>query len=200
MRSLCRRSIITMSTSASPRPMSWNTSTPSRSIAAGNRVRGATTRTRAPMMLRSAMFERATRLCRMSPQIATMSPSSRPLRRRIVSASSSAWVGCSWLPSPALMTAQSTFSDSSCTAPDSGWRTTSTSGCIAFKVIAVSIMVSPLTIELTATAMLITSAPSRLPATSNEVRVRVEFSKKQLMIVRPRSNARFFSAWRFNST
>ena len=73
-----------------------------------------------PSMLRSAMFERATRLCRTSPQIATVSPSSRPLRRRIVSASSSAWVGCSWLPSPALMTAQSTFSDSSCTAPEFG--------------------------------------------------------------------------------
>ena len=48
--------------------------------------------------------------------------------------------------------------------------------------------------------MLMTSAPSRLPATSNEVRVRVEFSKKQLMIVRPRSSARFFSACRFSST
>jgi hypothetical protein len=47
-----------------------------------------------------------------------------------------------------LTTAQSTFSDKRCTAPDSGWRTTSTSGCIAFNVIAVSIRVSPLTIEL----------------------------------------------------
>ena len=54
-----------------------------------------------------------------------------------------------------------------------------------------SIRVSPLTIELAETAMLITSPPSRLPATSNEVRVRVEFSKKQLMIVRPRSRLRF---------
>ncbi len=146
------------------------------------------------------MFDRATRLCSMSPQIATTSPPSLPLRRRIVSASSNAWVGCSWLPSPALITAQSTFSDNNCTAPDSGWRTTNTSGCIAFNVIAVSIRVSPLTIELTATAMLMTSPPSRLPATSNEVRVRVEFSKKQLMIVRPRNNERFFSAWRFSST
>ena len=139
-------------------------------------------------VLSSAMFERATRLCRTSPQIATVSPPSRPLRRRIVSASSSAWVGCSWLPSPALMTAQSSFSESSWTAPDSGWRTTSTSGCIAFKVIAVSIRVSPLCIELAATDMLMTSPPSRLPATSKEVRVRVEFSKKQLMIVRPRKS------------
>jgi hypothetical protein len=64
----------------------------------------------------------------------------------------------------------------------------------------VSISVSPLCIELAATDMLITSPPSRLPATSKEVRVRVEFSKKQLMIVRPRNNERFFSAWRLSST
>jgi hypothetical protein len=50
------------------------------------------------------------------------------------------------------------------------------------------------------TDMLITSPPSRLPATSNEVRVRVELSKNQLMIARPRKMLRFFSACRFNST
>ena len=66
----------------------------------------------------------------------------------MVSASSSAWVGCSCAPSPALMTAQLTFSDSSLTAPESGWRTTSTSICMAFSVIAVSISVSPLATEL----------------------------------------------------
>jgi len=43
-----------------------------------------------------------------------------------------------------------------------------------------SIRVSPLTIELAGTDMLITSPPSRLPATSNEVRVRVELSKKAI--------------------
>ena len=94
------------------------------------------------------MFDRATRLCRMSPQMTTVSPSIRPRRRRIVRASSRAWVGCSWLPSPALITAAVTFSDKSLTAPDSGWRTTSTSGCMAFRVIAVSIRVSPFLIEL----------------------------------------------------
>src|SRR6185437_954556 len=153
-----------------------------------------------PMMLRSWMLERATRLCRMSPQMATTRPLSEPLRRRMVSASSSAWVGCSWLPSPALMTAQLTFSERSCTAPDSGWRTISTSGCMAFSVIAVSIIVSPFLIELPLTDMLMTSPPSRLPASSNEVRVRVEFSKKRLMIVRPRIAERFLSAWRLGST
>jgi len=35
-------------------------------------------------------------------------PSSRPLLRRMVSASKSAWVGCSWAPSPALITEPST--------------------------------------------------------------------------------------------
>ena len=136
------------------------------------------------------MFERATRLCMMSPQIATSSPCSLPLRRRMVSASSSAWVGCSWLPSPALMTEQLTFSASSLAAPDSAWRTTRTSGRMAFSVIAVSSSVSPFFTEQVATSMLMTSAPSRLPASSKEVRVRVEFSKNRLMTVRPRSSAR----------
>jgi hypothetical protein len=89
-----------------------------------------------------------------------------------------------------LITAQLTFSDSSFTAPDSLCRTVSTSGCMAFSVMAVSIRVSPFFTEETPTAMLITSAPSRLAASSKEVRVRVEFSKKRLMTVRPASRPR----------
>ena len=48
--------------------------------------------------------------------------------------------------------------------------------------------------------MFITSAPSRLPASSNEDCVRVETSKNRLIWVRPRSEARFFSTWRLSST
>ena len=180
--------------------MSKKDSTPKRSTCAGSRVGGAMTRTRAPMVLSRWMLERATRLCRMSPQMATVRPARRPRRRRMVSASRSAWVGCSWLPSPALMTAQLTFSLSSMAAPESGWRTTSTSGCMAFRVMAVSIRVSPFLIADQATDMLITSAPRRLPASSKEVRVRVELSKKRLMTVRPRRAAAFLSAPRFIST
>ena len=67
------------------------------------------------------------------------------------------------------------------------------SGRIAFSVIAVSISVSPfLTLEV-ATDMFITSAPSLLPASSNEDWVRVEASKKRLIWVRPRRVERFFS-------
>ena len=121
-------------------------------------------------------MERATRECMMSPQIATTSPSIRPLLRRIVSASSSACVGCSCAPSPALMTEPSTFRASNSTAPEAWWRTTRMSGCIAFSVTAVSISVSPLRVDIEDTDMFITSAPSRLPAISNDDCVRVEAS------------------------
>ena len=70
---------------------------------------------------------------------------------------------------------------------------------MAFKVIAVSINVSPFCIEDEATLMFITSAPSRLPASSNELCVRVEASKNRLMSVRPRSTSRFLSIWRLDS-
>ena len=98
--------------------MSRETSTPMRSMPGGSSVEGATTRTRAPSVLSRMMLERATRECSMSPQIATIRPSIRPLLRRMVSASSSAWVGCSCAPSPALITEQSTLRASSSTAPE----------------------------------------------------------------------------------
>ena len=68
---------------------------------------------------------------------------------------------------------------------------------MAFSVIAVSSSVSPLFTEEVATAMLITSAPSRLAASSKLVRVRVEFSKNRLMTVRPDSRSRRLSIDRF---
>ncbi len=107
------------------------------------------------------MFERATRECRMSPQIATISFDSGPLARRMVSASSSACVGCSWAPSPALTTEQPTFCARSAAAPADWWRMIRMSGRIAFSVIAVSISVSPFFTEELATDMFMTSAPSR---------------------------------------
>src|SRR6516165_3608814 len=70
------------------------------------------------------------------------------------------------------------------------------SGRIALSVIAVSIRVSPFFTLEAPTAMFITSAPSRLPASSNDDWVRVEASKKRLIWVRPRKVARFFSTWR----
>ena len=69
---------------------------------------------------------------------------------------------------------------------------------MALSVIAVSISVSPLRIEDEETDMFMTSAPSRLPASSNEDWVRVETSKNRLIWVRPRSEVRFFSTWRLS--
>ena len=71
---------------------------------------------------------------------------------------------------------------------------------MALSVIAVSISVSPFFSDEVLTAMFITSAPSRLPASSKEDCVRVEASKNRLISVRPRSAARFFSIWRLSST
>ena len=74
------------------------------------------------------------------------------------------------------------------------------SGCMALSVTAVSISVSPLRIDEDDTDMFMTSAPSRLPASSKEACVRVEASKKRLISVRPRSDVSFFSIWRLSST
>ena len=63
---------------------------------------------------------------------------------------------------------------------------TMASGAIASRLRAVSINVSPLVTEDVEAEMLMESADSRLAAISNEVRVRVEDSKKKLMTVLPR--------------
>ena len=64
---------------------------------------------------------------------------------------------------------------------------------MALSVIAVSMRVSPFFMADEPTAMFMTSAPSRFPASSKEDWVRVEASKKRLIWVRPRSEVRFFS-------
>jgi hypothetical protein len=208
-RSCWMRSIMTTSTPSSPsssrvttRTRSRVTSPPICSMPRGISVSGATRRTRAPSLARHRMLERATREWAMSPTIATSRPAIErgppavaavPLARRMVAASSSAWVGCSCWPSPALTTAQRTWLCSIAAAPPNEWRTTITSGCIASRLSAVSSSVSPLLIDEPELEMLIASADSRLAAISNEVRVRVEFSRNRLITVRPRSEVSFLT-------
>ena len=55
------------------------------------------------------------------------------------------------------------------------------SGCIAFRVIAVSIKVSPFLIAELFIFIDITSAPSLFPANSNELCVLVDGSKNRLI-------------------
>ena len=64
-------------------------------------------------------------LCSTSPTMATLSPSASARNRwRMVYRSSRAWVGCSWVPSPALTTTASTHSASRQGAPEAPWRIT----------------------------------------------------------------------------
>ncbi len=111
----------------------------------------------------------------------------------MVKASSSAWVGCSWVPSPAFTTAALIHPAcaSRCGAPLAECRTTTASAPIACRVSAVSFRLSPLDTLDPLAEKLITSAESRLAAASNEIRVRVESSKNRLTTVRPRSVGSF---------
>src|SRR6185295_6395890 len=137
------------------------------------------------------MFERATRLCAMSPTIATRSPSNDNPLSRIFYRSKRACVGCSCHPSPALMTEDFTPRARVSAAPADGCRKTMISACIASILRAVSSKVSPLTTLLDDGEKLITSALSRFAASSNEVRVLVLGSKNRLTTVRPRSAGTF---------
>lgn len=115
MRSRCTRSIITASDFGSTSSRLYETSQGQVSTPIGTSVGGATRVTSAPRVCSRWTLERATRLCRTSPTMVIRRPfrslprpASRPTRRRrMVKASSRAWVGCSWVPSPALTTAES---------------------------------------------------------------------------------------------
>ena len=104
IRSACTRNISTASAAGSSASRSWDTVTGQSATPTGSSVGGATSTTSAPRVASSMTLERATRLCRMSPTMTTRRPSMSPSRCRMVSASSNACVGCSWVPSPALIT------------------------------------------------------------------------------------------------
>jgi len=72
------------------------------SISTGSIVSGPQSVTAAPRVVRACTLERATRLWVMSPMMETFRPSNESTCVRIVSTSSSAWVGWAWAPSPAL--------------------------------------------------------------------------------------------------
>ena len=120
--------------------------------------------------------------------IVTRTPAMRPRCFRMVKASSSAWVGCSLIPSPALMTCAVGISRAStCGAPDSALRTTTMSGAIEASVRAVSRKVSPLVSEEDLGTKERGSAERRLAASWNDAWVRVEGSMKRWVTVRPTS-------------
>jgi hypothetical protein len=107
-------------------------------------------------------------------------------RSVMVRRSRSACVGCSWAPSPALSTTESTQRVRKWAAPGEAWRITTTSIFMASMFRAVSLRVSPFETEEPLAEKLTTSAESRFSASSNESRVRVLASKKRLTTVTPR--------------
>ena len=100
-------------------------------------------------------------------------------------------MGCSWVPSPAFSTRPSTHLVSCRGDPLEEWRITIASAPIACNVNAVSFSDSPFATLDPLALKLITSADSRLAASSKLIRVRVEFSRKKLTTVRPRSAGTF---------
>jgi len=90
--------------------------------------------------------------------------------------SSSAWVGCSFMPSPALMMLERTCLASRAGAPDIGWRMMITSVPIWSSVTPVSMSVSPLATEDALAEIFAAAADIYLLASSKDMRVRVEFS------------------------
>ena len=123
----------------------------------------------------------------------------RPFSRRMVKASSSACVGCSCAPSPALITPQLTSAASMSGTPACAWRTTMRSGAIASRFLAVSSSVSPFLSDEEALEKLTQSADIRLAAISKLELVRVEGSKNRPSSVRPRSVGTFLIGRRATS-
>ncbi len=140
------------------------------------------------------MFDRATREWSTSPQMHTRSPSKLLKRSRSVSRSSSPCVGCSCVPSPALITLLSIRSARNRAAPLAKWRITTMSMRIASRFRAVSTSVSPLETLEPEEATFTVSAERRFSANSKLMRVRVLASKKRLTIVWPRSAGTFLIA------
>src|SRR5438132_3725002 len=190
MRSFWMRRAMTASAPVSASRRSRATVQPSFSMPSGMSVRGPPTRTLAPSFERQWMLERATLLWAMSPTMATVLFSSVPQRSRRLSASSRPWVGCSCAPSPALITLARTARATSRGAPAAGCRTTSASAPMASRLRTVSSSDSPLATLEASFWKESTSAPSERAATSKELRVRVECSKKRVMMVRPRNSSR----------
>jgi hypothetical protein len=105
MRSFCSRSMMMTSAPRMPSAMSWHTRTPIAARSPGTSVLGPTARiSGTPSVVSAWMSLRATRLCTMSPTMATVRLLKSFLKWRMVYMSSSPCVGWACRPSPALTT------------------------------------------------------------------------------------------------
>src|SRR5476649_2830387 len=130
----------------------------------------------------------------MSPRIVTFNPAIFSLCSRIVNASSSACVGCSCAPSPALMMLALTTRDRKCGAPLALWRMMMKSALSASRLRAVSLSVSPFLNDDASAEKFTMSAVNRCAASSKLILVRVEGSMNKLTTVFPRNAGTFLIA------
>ena len=100
-------------------------------------------------------------------------------------------MGCSWQPSPALITEASVHPATRWAVPAIGWRTTSASAPYEATTSTVSRRLSPLLRDEPPAEKAMVSADRRRAAVSKDMRVRVEFSKKTVATVRPRKAGTF---------
>jgi len=147
-----------------------------------------------PIFSNKFILDLATLLFRKSPTIAAFNPSNFPNLFFMVYRSSSAWVGCWCLPSPAFITGIFTNPSTILTVPLSLCLITIKSTFIESIVFMVSIMDSPFLRLLSKGEKLIISALSLFAAISNEVLVLVLGSKNRLITVLPRSVGTFLTS------
>ncbi len=103
-------------------------------------------------------------------------------------------VGCSWIPSPALITPALRDLARYSAEPEEECRITIVSTCIASIFRAVSRRPSPLDVLDPEDEKLRMSAERRFAASSKLVRVRVDASKKRFATVFPRNAGTFFTS------
>ena len=103
-------------------------------------------------------------------------PANFPVFSCMEKASNKACVGCSLIPSPALIMAASICLAKQCGAPEALWRMTTISTFMLRMLLTVSSNVSPFAAEELETVKFTTSADKRFSASSKEILVLVEFS------------------------
>ena len=192
MRSRCRRSIMTMSAPSRPSSMSVKTSTPSRSMPRGSSVDGATTRTRAPMRVEhddvgagDARMQDVAADRHRQPGDAALGAADgerveQRLRRMLMRAVAGIDHRAIDLLRQQLDRAGGVVAHDQDVGPHGVQRHRRVDQRLA------------LLHRGGRHVMFMTSAPSRLPASSKELCVRVEASKNRLIRVRPRSTSRLF--------
>ena len=165
----------------------------------GTNVPGPATRTFAPSFCQQMNIRAGNAAMNDVAENRDLEPFILPLCSRIVIASSSACVGCSFAPSPAL-TIAACLPLQADEARLLNMTNDNTVRCHRIEIQCVSISVSPFVRLDVETLIFSASAERRFAAISNDVRSSGRVSKKRLMMVLPRSVRDLFDLARVDLT